>query len=223
MSLETIKEIPTASGRINAPITEIPMVSFDVSLGKHYDDIDFDYSAYEEIYSDMGRANASDSRTNIRVGFVSSKRGVRGEFNPVRNDLEVRIPKNGGSETERIVARVLIHETQHYVDFRDLSRIYPKDFGTFSALKGNLSRVTKIAGYGLVVPSELCYFVFSTSFGYVLGSCALSALGVVGEKHFYKNSIREKRARAAADKYYPTQPQLVKLSPKSTTEQQDLN
>lgn len=215
-SPETVMGFPVAEGYIKLPESSMPLVSFDVSLGQHYDNVEFNFEAYGDLHREMTDMNKTESMNGLTLSFLNGKR-QRARFSPVTRMIEVTIPTKPHADKQRKLGSSIIHETQHAVDTRDYAESDPKNFGENCAIKGNISMLLVKASYVALVPSEIAYFGFSSSPNYMIGSLAAFGAGMAGERAFYTNSPREKRARYAQNAYSSSAFDLIKITEKSKT------
>jgi len=171
------------------PDQALPAVSFDLALGRQYDQIDFDYTAYMAHLRSNGMTDGQIAGTDIRFhpkrGFIDNQ-GLQ-----VGNKIDVWMDGQANA--------VLVHETQHRIDrlagLMDKNPTRPIDF----------KKVFTISCFGLAAVSiglvgEDALRVSHAPLEDYIGIWAIQASGAAGTAYAlyralaYQLNIVEKRA-----------------------------
>ena len=210
-SSESVMGFPIAKGFIEPPTSTMPLVSFDISLGKKFSFIDFNYEAYSELLHRIAERNNTDSMDDVSLHFSSGLLS-KASFNPQDKKIDIVIPRKTNTRSASRIGTSVIHETQHAVDHRDFEENDPKNFRENVAVFGNVSCLIAELGTLASVGSTIAY-VAEKPYGpdALIGSGIATAIGLLGEHVFYTNSVREKRAMEAVNLYANVAPTLITL------------
>lgn len=160
-----------------------PQVTFDVSLGKKYENVDFDYNSFAEEANRLGVAPEDIDKLSINIG--AKLPGKNGVYYPKNVTIDIAAKKTAN--------KTLSHEIQHFSD--DLQgnlifdpRIIIGDIATRASLPTSLTSLGLSVGYhARYIGAEI------TSAG--VATCFMVAGAAIWG---YSNHPIEKRAEQAA-------------------------
>lgn len=179
------------------PVIEgnLPQVSFDIELGKKYENVDFDYDAFKSLIRRMGGTDSDYEDAKILV--ETRGRNRNGSYNPHDNMIRVGARKGSIVRSDNSDS-TLTHETQHYLDDRHGNLNSP----VITKIAGNLAAPVMDAGIGLTVLGYMSSILNrpEVSNGVRLAATILS-IGGIAMHGIYLNSQDEIRARSSARKH----------------------
>lgn len=166
-----------------------PLVSMDISLGKKYQEVNFDYDSFQQEAARLGLSPQDTAGMPMRIKAPRLK-DVKGGFYDIDGDKGITV--NANNKTNRRIS----HELKHKAD--DIKGMPMKDakykVGRSSAIIfDKAAALGLIGGVAAVAGSEAAeHIVTNPAYLIGLGGTALAATGYV----FHP---AERRARKAAE------------------------